>query len=594
MSLLADIYWREPGWLLLAILPLLAIALARIHQRRSLHELADTKLLPWMLARPVGKITGLRRMRIMLAWLMLCVALAGPRTPAWVPPALKGPEQQVMALIDFSASMRVRDGHPDRISDAARILHRFAAQQTGSLEIGLALYAGQAHLLLPPSSDRQLFAHYLEQLPDMSPPTLGNNLSAALQLAQQAFSADSEQTLLVLTDGDLGPDSIAEVQTSVRQINPRIRIHWIGLGSDEHGTVPRANGDPLIIDGRRIISRRNAEWMQALSESAEFHYHAAESLDDNQLADLLGTVRPRVPDDASDQVLWSEHFGVPLMVAVVFLLLALHPRQKHGRLSLLALLGSLLTGLMLGGCQWPAPGDPDTAIAEALEREAYSEVRVLAAESEGYRVRYAEGIACYRLEDYACATQAFAQAAWQAEDNPSRGRAAFNLGLAHFRLGDFAQAAVLFRDAELHGVDPTICRLNRSFAETLAAGMRQWRADIIETERRAAWRRAAGQLPDNFEDRLADDVGLAKPPRQLSGLPPRLVEHLRSALSQNGNFQLGNSEAGRRGGGRSWVKSPQEGKPGNTAELMNALMTIESGLPQQPIEPLQVEGQRPW
>jgi len=594
MSLFADLYWREPWWLLLAALPWLAVFLARLQQRRSLYKLADTKLLPWMVARPASKATDLRRTLLMLAWLMLCVALAGPRTPAWVPPALKGPEQQVLAIIDFSASMRVRDGRPDRISDAARILHRFATQQTGDLEIGLVLYSGHAHLLLPPSSDRQLLAHYLEQLPSMSPPTLGNNLSAALQLAQQAFNADSEQTLLILTDGDLGPASIAEVQTSVRQINPRIRIHWIGLGSDEHGTVPRANGDPLIIDGRRIISRRNAVWMQALSESQKIHYHAAETLDDNQLADLLGTVRPRVPDDANDQVLWNEHFGIPLIVAILLLLLALHPRQRHGRLSLLSLLGSLLTGLMLGGCQWPAPSAPDTAIAEALEREDYSEVRALAVETEGYRARYAEGIACYRLDDYACAAQAFAQAAWQAVDNPSRGRAAFNLGLAHFRLGDFEQAAVLFRDAELHGVNPTICRLNRSFAEQLAAGMRQWREDIIETERRAAWRSAAGQLPEGFEDRLADDVGLAKPPRQLSGLPPRLVQHLRGALSQNGNFQFDSSGIGIRRGGRSWVKSPQEGKPGNTAELMNALMTLESGLPQRPTEPLPVEGQRAW
>lgn len=382
MSLFTDLYWRESWWLLLAILPWLAVTFALFHQRRSLHQLADTSLHPWMITRPKGKVAGFRRILIALAWLMFCVSLAGPRTPAWVPPALKGPDQQLMVVIDFSASMRVRDGHPDRVNDAIQLLHRLSRLQSDDLAVGLVLYAGQAHLILPPSVDRTLLSHYLEQLPRMSPPILGNNLTAALQLARQSFHADSSRTILVMTDGDLGAQGITDAQRAVEQIPPDTKILWIGVGSDEHGAVPSAKGESMIIDGHRVFSRRDTTWLRELAESPDMTYHAAETLDDNHLSALIGSIRhPRVPKNAYDRILWNELFTVPLLIGILFLLLALHWGRVNRHRSALTLLVSLL----LSGCQWPTTTSQNAAIDKALQKESYSEVRTLAEEAEGYR-----------------------------------------------------------------------------------------------------------------------------------------------------------------------------------------------------------------
>jgi len=590
MTGLDMLYWRAPAWLVLSLLPLAAVLVAGLMQRRAWRRLADTRLLPWLQVRSGQSTARLQRLLLLLSWLLLCVALAGPRTPAWVPPQLQPQERQLIALVDLSASMRVRDGQPDRLGSALRLLQGLAAQAPPQLRIGLVIYAGKAYRLLPPSDDRRLLAHYLQQLPAMQPPTLGNDLADALALAAGMPGEAHDRQLLVLSDGDLGEQAVAAATAAAHTIAGDMPIHFIGLGTDEHGAVPRSNGEPMILDGRRISSRRHAGWMQSLAGQPGIHYHAVEVLDDEQLARIVRSAPPRIPAAASERVLWHEHFALPLLIGMALLLIALQLGQGAGRRSLLALLG----GLLLGGCQGPADDDPEHTMRAALQQQDYAKVRTLAAVLKGYPARYAEGIACYRLDEQACAVQAFAQAAWQAPDELARGRAAFNLGLAHFRLGDYEQAAVLFRDAELHGVDAAICRLNLSYAQSLAAGVRKWLEDIAETERRADWRSAAGRFPEGFEDQLAEGIKLMRPPQSVEGLPQLVGEQVQALLAKGAAFRFGRQAQAASGEQRSWVESPQQDAPGDTAQLMNALMSIEAGLPMRPAEPLQVQGQRPW
>lgn len=593
MNLLPSLYWREPLWLLLAFLPLLAGVVHRLLRRSAWRRLADDSLLPWVQARSGERNTGRTKWLPGLSWALLCVALAGPRTPAWIPPALQPGDVSMVAVIDYSASMRVADGRPDRIGSAVALLRHLVDNAPPRLKTGLVIYAGHAHRILVPTGDRQLLRHYLAQLPSLQPPTLGNNLAAALTQAANMLQDDQQPGhLVIFTDGDLDPDAIADAERAVSDIAAagNISLHWIGMGSAEHGTVPRPSGAPLVIDGRRITSRRHSGRIQGLATLSNGSYQTAGQLQGSLMNQLIEIPSVRIDENANDEVLWNEYFSIPVLAAALLLMFGSHRGQETTRRSLFA----LLAGLVLGGCQSTTNTPLPASIAESLAKGNYALARELSTRTPGYPARYAEGIACYRLTKYACAIRAFERAAWYAPNALTRGYAAFNLGLAHFRQGNYEQASVLFRDAELHGVDVAHTGINRAFADSLAEGVRRRLADIAETERRADWRSAAGQPPEGFEDRVGEGISLSRSDKGVRDLRGLSRKDLAALLEKGIRFATTRQGTGRPVAHGAWVKSPQKGQPLDTAGLMNALMTVETGLPVQPDEPLPIQGQRPW
>lgn len=592
MSFLEALHWREATWLWLSLVPVGIAMISTVRQRQQWRYLADPELRPWLQHTAHRSVQQWSKMLLALAWLLFCIALAGPRSAAWIPPELRPVDQQWIAIIDFSASMRARDGHPDRVSSSAKLLHQWVKQMPEGNALGLITFAGHAHTLLPPSTDKALLQHFIQQLPQISPPTLGNNLVAAIHSAQEILQTSKQGRLLILSDGDLDTPNRQAIEAELQ--NHDTPIIWIAAGQDEHAIVPRANAQPMLHNGRPVTSRRHLEWLENIAKESPISAFNIESLSDDQIKAILAPQTASIPNGDEHRVLWEEYFVWPLLLGICLVVMALQINNQTHRKGLVALMSVLFLGACDGDLEpLTSAAKDETAIRQALMEENYPQVLALTQESNGYIAKFAQGIACYRSKDYLCAIQAFAAAAWLAEKPLDRGRAAFNLGLAHFRLADFEQAKVLFKDAELHGVDPEICQLNHAYASSLAEGVRKHLADIAESERRAAWRSAAGDLPEGFEDRLADDISLSRPAiidQYLAQLDPASRQHL---LQSSSAFSF-SQQSGSATQGRSWVKTEQQSEPGNTASIMNSLMSIEAGLPMRPKEPLKLEGYRSW
>ncbi len=585
MTGLEALYWREPLWLLLVLAPLLGLAAGGLLEARRWRRLADPHLVPWLRSMPAARRRRARLVAVMAGWALLCVALAGPRTPRWIPPDARPPALELMVVFDLSASMEARDTAPHRRGRAQALMTRWLATLSDDFGIGLAAFAGHGHLLLPVTRDHGLVGHFLEELAHLRLPTLGNDLAGALEVAATALEGgDGPRAVLVFSDGDLGEAARQAAEIRAGGLAAAgFSLHVVGVGGPEKARVPDVPG----ADGP-ILSRREEAWLARLAALGGGRYGPAEALAEGGLAAFLDPPPRPIDPAAAARVQWQEWFGLPLVGGLALMLLAGGlPGRGAGAAGLAGVV--LVLGLFSPPGAWSRPW-PDDASA-ALEAGDYATARRLFAGEEGYGARYGEGMACYRLEDYACARRAFGAAAWQAPDATARGRAVFNLGNAHFFLGEYAQAAVLFAEAGELGVAADLARRNLAYADSLAAMVRRHARDV---ERALARADGGAAVAEQLSDIVAEGIHLDLPPAARhahAALPPERL----AALVARGleGFQGTGGAAG--GGPRAgWVRTAPGSGPGSTAAVVSRVLEMELGFPAPLEEPRAQEGVRPW
>jgi Ca-activated chloride channel family protein len=94
----------------------------------------------------------------LLALATLCAALSRPHVHRLV----VNDNATVVLVLDVSGSMEAQDVHPTRLAAAQRALHAFLAKVPPRLKVGLVLFAGEAQVATPPTTDHSLVAQAVD------------------------------------------------------------------------------------------------------------------------------------------------------------------------------------------------------------------------------------------------------------------------------------------------------------------------------------------------------------------------------------------------------------------------------------------------
>ncbi len=471
----ATLQLREPLWLLLALHPALMSLLVSLQYRRQNRVYADPQLLPWVVAADAGdtRVRLLMRFLFMqLCWLLIAVALAGPRYPDPLQQPERARAADVMVVVDVSRSMTATDIRPDRLKRVKTELYRFLTQNSSD-RIGIILFAGHAHLLSPLTWDRDALRFYIKGIQAGLLPTMGSNLSEAIELANRYLQDSHTPAIVVLTDGETHDESEIPAQLL------KTPLYIMGVGSLAGTTVAAPEGGWLVHDNSPVRTRLRDTYLQALARSSGGAYAA--------MSDELGSLgvlyqQAAIAQAASetgaetDQA-WIELYPWLLVPALLILLLMSLPWRLPGtRFAQAGIMLLCLSAALLHDNDVFAQvlsTDSEKAAYAAYAQKDYRKAMDIYAIHSGYIARMGEGSTAYQLKDHARAITQFTQAFLVADTDKQRANALYNLGNSFFQLKKYSSALTTFEDTLRYDQQHQFAQANLTFVKSVIESMAQ-------------------------------------------------------------------------------------------------------------------------
>jgi Ca-activated chloride channel family protein len=179
----------------LLLLTLLAIPLAvgvqrlLVRRRRMQYSVRFTNvavLAPLVRQRPWRRVVPVGLFLVALA--ALCVALARPHVASAVPTD----NATVVLVLDCSGSMQAEDVKPTRLAAAQRAIHSFLDEVPSQLKVGLVLFAAEADVATPPTTNHALVGQAVDDaafFQGFGGTAIGDAIAAAVKVGQQTTAA---------------------------------------------------------------------------------------------------------------------------------------------------------------------------------------------------------------------------------------------------------------------------------------------------------------------------------------------------------------------------------------------------------------------
>lgn len=278
LSAYSEFHFLHPRWLL-AIPLLLAIAGAFLWRQRragNWSQVLDADLLA-ALRLQEGNRKSSPWILLGLAWTLAAVALAGPTWRRVESAGFRAPADWVIVL-DLSPSMSAADLPPDRITRAHYLIDDLlrAAQDA---RVGLIVFAGEAHTVVPLTSDVATIRDLLQPLAPSIMPESGHSIAPALDqagsLLAQAGSRDGR--VIVLSDGFDDPTQALGAAQRLRQSGARIDV--IGIGTPTGAPMPDGNGGFVRgAAGGIAISKLSPDLLERLAAAGGGRYWSVDAL----------------------------------------------------------------------------------------------------------------------------------------------------------------------------------------------------------------------------------------------------------------------------------------------------------------------------
>ena len=175
--------------------------------------------------------------------------------------------EDLVIILDRSASMRAHDVTPSRFSRATQEIRTFLKNKPENIDrVGLVGFAGSSLILSYLTRDLDTVAFYLDWIESDPQTLMGTNIGAALTNALEVAKKDDRQTrkiFVLLSDGEDYGGEVNRQLVVYRQEGHH--INSIGIGSDEEVPVPEMMQDgkeiPLRDENGRIVRTHFEETM---------------------------------------------------------------------------------------------------------------------------------------------------------------------------------------------------------------------------------------------------------------------------------------------------------------------------------------------
>lgn len=313
--------FEDPAYLwLLLVVPLLVIIYLVAMRRRTvkLRKFGDTALVSGLMpgasnARPALKF-GLFTGALALAIIML----ARPQMGSKISHETRNGIETIIA-VDISNSMLAQDVVPSRLEKSKMLVENLVDHFTKD-RIGLVVYAGDAFVQLPITTDYVSAKMFLHDISPALISTQGTDIARAISVSMNSFTQkkDMGKAIILITDGE---DHEGGALEAAREANKKgINVFILGVGGASGAPIPQGNGDYLKDNaGNVVMSALNESMCRDIAKAGNGTYIHVDNTSDAQ--DKLNMELEKLQKGETDSVIYSEYNEQFQAVGVLILIL---------------------------------------------------------------------------------------------------------------------------------------------------------------------------------------------------------------------------------------------------------------------------------
>ena len=451
--------FEDPIYLyLLVLIPVLALIrfVSYRNQKKRLRKFGDPALLKALMPdvsrfRPSVKFWILEG-----ALALLIVMLARPQLGTKISHEKRVGIETIIAM-DISNSMRAEDIVPSRL-DRSKMMVENLVDHFSNDKIGLIVFAGDAFVQLPITSDYVSAKMFLSSIDPSMMATQGTDIATAIDMATHSFTQEEGigKAIVVITDGEDHEGGAVEAAQAAKDNG--MRVYVLGVGSVNGAPVPIPGTGDYMRDnsGNTVMSALNEEMCKQIAQAGGGAYIHVEN--NSAAQDQLDNELDKLSKKETTSTIYSdfdEQFQAFGILAILLLILEICIFDRRN---------PLLKGISLFGGK-------KKAVAMLLMLVAVS----ASAQTDRQYVR--QGNRQFHTGDYANAEVSYRKAL---EKNPKNPQAAFNLGNALMAQKKDSAAVEQYENASKLETNPlrkaqafhnigVVCQSHKMYGEAIEA-----------------------------------------------------------------------------------------------------------------------------
>ena len=309
-------------WLLL-IIPILIIMKIMMWyvQRNKLSRIGNPTLLKELMPDVSRFRPWVKFLLLITALSSLILALARPQFGSKISHEKRNGIEAIIAL-DISNSMLAQDVQPSRL-DKSKLMIENLINSFINDKIGLVVFAGEAYVQLPITSDYVSAKMFLSDITPNLISAQGTDIARAIRVSLSSFTQQKGvgKAIILITDGEDNEGGALEAVKEAKEKG--VNVFILGVGDSKGAPIPLGNGEYLKDNhGQTVMTALNENMCKEIAQAGSGTYI---HIDNTSLAqEQLNNELSKLQKGDSDAVVYSEYneqFQIVALFSFILLLI---------------------------------------------------------------------------------------------------------------------------------------------------------------------------------------------------------------------------------------------------------------------------------
>lgn len=314
--------FEDPVYLyLLVLIPILALVrfVTSRNRKKRLRRFGNLSLVKELMPdvsrwRPLVKFWLLQA-----ALSLIIIMLARPQMGTKISHEKRTGIETIIAM-DISNSMLAEDIVPSRL-DRSKMIVENLVDKFSNDKIGLIVFAGDAFVQLPITSDYVSAKMFLSNIDPSMIATQGTDIAGAIDMATHSFTQDKEvgKAVIIITDGEDHEGGALEAAKAAKSAG--MRVYVLGVGSTQGAPIPVPGTGDYMKDnaGNTVMSALNEQMCHEVAQAGGGAFIHVEN--NSRAQDQLDAELDKLSKKEIDSTVYSDFDEQFMAFAILALLL---------------------------------------------------------------------------------------------------------------------------------------------------------------------------------------------------------------------------------------------------------------------------------